>query len=608
MKCERRALCLDDRESRCLCFSSEVSIRCWFKKCEAVLHLRTRGELLWLAKQIRPLLPWHIASFFCATVGSLLALLTPLVLKWLIDQVLPRRETGLLFVAAVLIFISYQGRAALTSLGSYLTLSAVQKMGLRLRVDILRHLDRLSADYYESTPAGAVMYPLKEPVEEVAYFGSDLLPAILRMCLTTGFTVVTMLVLSPVLTFAILPLIPLFLIARHHFRTRLSTDSDTVQANLVGWNGFLEEHVSSVLSIQLLGQNARQERRAFRLLAQTTRSYLALFRTASWFSVWTSMAVVLAMSAVIGYGGWSVIAGTLSLGSLVAFYSFVTQLFDPLSGAAELYSRAQRTFAAIRQLHGVYALRPSVTDPPLCTPFPSQDWVLEFVAVEFGYKRQACALHIPSLRITAGERVAIAGENGAGKSTLGRLVTRLSDVKSGTIRIGGVDIREMGLKDLRRCVCYLPRDPVLFEGTLASNLRFVMPGASDSELRETIELADLAGMVAAFPEGIHQRVGPDACQLSGGQRQRLALARALLQRPHILILDEATSCLDPTSESLILHNASEYLSTSTFILVSHRASTLAGFGRVLVLAAGRIIADAGPEAMASGPAAVSRLS
>ena len=585
--------------------ATEVSLRCWFKKYEAVLRLQTQGELRWLSKQIRPFVPWHVASFLCMTAGSLLALLTPLVLKWLIDQVLPKRETGLLLLAALLIFLSYQGRTALTGLGNFLTLTAVQKMALRLRMDMLRHLDRLSADYYESTPPGAVMYPLKEPIEEVAYFGADLLPAILRMCLTTGFTVVTMLVLSPVLTFAIFPLIPLFLIARHHFRSKLSTDSDMVQTNLVEWNGFLEEHISSVLPIQLLGQERRQERRAFRLLSQTTRSYLALFRTASWFTVWTSMAVVVAMSTVIGYGGWNVVAGSLSLGSLVAFYSFVTQLFDPLSGAAELYSRAQRTFASIRQLQGVYGLRPSVTNPPVCIPFPCHDWALEFAAVEFGYEPQPCTLHIPSLRIAAGERVAIVGENGAGKSTLARLVTRLYDVKSGAIQIGGVDVREMGLKDLRCGVCYLPRDPVLFEGTLASNLRFVRPEASDRELREAIELADLAGMVRALPDGLQQRLGPDACQLSGGQRQRLAIARALLQKPRIVILDEATSCLDPASEALILRNVSEYLPSSTLIVVSHRASTLTGFGRVLVLGAGRIVADSEPESIVSGRPVVS---
>jgi ABC-type multidrug transport system fused ATPase/permease subunit len=532
-------------------------------------------------------------------VGSLLALLTPLVLKWLIDQVLPRGETGLLFVTAVLIFISYQGRTALTSLGNYLTLTAVQKMALRLRMDILRHLDRLSADYYESTPPGAVMYPLKEPIEEVAYFGSDLVPAVLRMCLTTIFTVVAMFVLSPVMTLAIIPLIPVFLIARQHFRTRLSADSDSVQANLMEWNGFLEEHISSALSIQLLGQEARQERKAFRLLTRTTCSYLALFRSGIWFTISTSMAVVLAMSAVIGCGGWSVVAGSLSIGSLVAFYSFVTQLFDPLSGAAELYARAQRMFASIRQLQAVFELRPTITNPPICTPFPLNDWGLEFRAVEFGYEPSTRTLLIPSLRIAAGEKIAIAGENGAGKSTLARLVTRLYDIRSGSIRIGGIDIRDIGLKELRRQVCYLPRDPILFEGSLASNLRFVRPGASDGELLEAIELTDLASAITALPAGLHQRLGPDACQLSGGQRQRLAIARALLKRPRILILDEATSCLDPAAEALILHNVVRYLPTSTLIVVSHRSSTLSDFTRVLVLSSGRIAADLGVDAIST---------
>jgi ABC-type multidrug transport system fused ATPase/permease subunit len=372
---------------------------------------------------------------------------------------------------------------------------------------------------------------------------------------------------------------------------KLSTDSDDVQRNLVAWNSYLEEHISSVLPIQLLGQERRQERKAFRLLARTTRSHLALFKTGVWFTVWTSVAVVLAMSSVIGYGGWSVVAGTLSLGSLVAFYSFVTQLFDPLSGAAELYARAQRTFASIRQLQAVCALRPSITDPPVCSQFPTQHWGLEFTEVEFGYERQENVLRIPSLRIAAGEKIAIAGENGAGKSTLARLITRLYDVQSGSIQVGGTDIRNVQLKSLRCGICYLPRDPVLFDGTLASNLRFVRAAASDCELRTVIHLADLDDVVAALPDGVHQRIGPDGCQLSGGQRQRLAIARALLQRPHILILDEATSCLDPSSEALILRNVSDYLSASTLIVVSHRASTVVVFGRILVLSGGRIVED-----------------
>jgi ABC-type bacteriocin/lantibiotic exporter with double-glycine peptidase domain len=538
------------------------------------------------------------------TAASLLALLTPLVLKWLIDQVLPRRETGLLFAAAGLIFLSYQGRTALTSVGSYLTLNAVQRMALQLRMDVLRHLDRLSADYYENTQPGAVMYPLKEPIEEVAYFGSDLLPSILRMCLTTGFTIVTMFILSPMLTLAVLPLIPLFLVARQHFRTKLSADSDTVQQNLVAWNSFLEEHISSILPIQLLGREKHQERKALHLLAQTTRSHLALFKTGVSFTVWTSVAVVLAMSAVIGYGGWSVVAGTLSLGSLVAFYSFVTQLFDPLSGAAELYARAQRTFASIRQLQIVFALRPSIVEGLAPIEFPKQDWELEFEAVEFGHGQET-TLTVPSLRIAAGEKIAIVGENGAGKSTLAKLIPRVYDVRSGSIRVGGKDVGSIQLKSLRSAICYLPRDPVLFDGTVASNLLFVRPGASDCDLRTAIHLADLDEVVASLPAALDQRIGPDGCQLSGGQRQRLAIARVLLRRPRILILDEATSCLDPSSEALILRNIADYLSASTLIVVSHRASTLSAFSRILVLSGGRIVDDLGPDALLATQAVLS---
>jgi len=524
------------------------------------------------------------------TAASLLALLTPLVLKWLIDQILPHREIGLLFAVAVLVFLSYQGRTALMSVGSYLTVNAVQKMALRMRMDVLQHLDQLSADYYEKTAPGVVMYPLKEPIEEVAYFGSDLLPAILRMCLMTGFTIATMFVLSPKLTLAILPLIPMFLIARQHFRTKLSADSDTVQQNLTAWNAFLEEHISSVLAIQLLGREKHQERKVFRLLARTTRSYLALFKTGVWFTVWTSVAVVLAMSAVIGYGGWGVLAGNLSLGSLVAFYSFVTQLFEPLSGAAELYARAQRTFASIRQLQAVFALQASITNSPVPVDLNAEQWGLEFKSVEFGYS-QDTTLFVPQLQISAGEKIAITGENGAGKSTLARLIPRVYDVREGAIYLGGQDIRNAPLKSLRKVVCYIPRDPALFDGTISSNLLFVRPGASDRELCEMLRLTDLAAVVAALPAGLHHRIGPDGCQLSGGQRQRLAIARALLQQPQILILDEATSCLDPASEAVILRNILDHLSASTLIVVSHRASTVAAFGRRIALSAGRIIED-----------------
>jgi ABC-type bacteriocin/lantibiotic exporter with double-glycine peptidase domain len=547
--------------------------------------------LVWLIKRIRPLLHWHFASFVAITAGSLLALVSPLLLRWLIDSIIPRKTMGLLLLAVALIFLAHQGRVALTSLGSYLMVTASQKMTLALRMTLLEHLDTLSSDYYEETPVGAAMYPLNEPVEEIAYFGSDLLPAILRMLLTTAFTLAAMATLSPTLTVAIIPLIPIFLVTRQYFRTKLASDADAVQSDRLVWSNFLEEHLSAAIPIQLLGQEKRQERRAFRLMARSVRSQQRLFQTATWFTVWSSVAIVLAMSVVIGYGGKSVLAGTLSIGSLVAFYGFVTQLFEPLSGASELYARAQKTFASIRQVEATLNLRAKVKNATgalmLSRQHPAD---IEFQAVEFGYSRNRDLLCIPSLRIIAGEHIAIAGENGAGKSTLVKLMARLYDPICGTIRLGGNDIRNIHLKSLRQSVCYLPRDPALFDGSIASNLRFAQPTASEQELEEGIQLVGLSALVASLPQGLRQRIGPDGCQLSGGERQRLALARAFLQKPRVLILDEATSCLDSTAEASVLRRLRE-IGSWTLIVISHRPTTFKSFARVLTLSGGRIVED-----------------
>jgi ABC-type bacteriocin/lantibiotic exporter with double-glycine peptidase domain len=554
-------------------------------------------------KQIRPLIHWHVASFLAITAGSLLALVSPLLLKWLIDSIIPQKSMGLLLLAVALIFIGHQGRVALTSLGSYLMLSASQKMALTLRVSLLKHLDTLSADYYEDTPVGAAMYPLNEPIEEIAYFGSDLLPAILRMLFTTAFTLAAMCALSPALTLAVVPLVPIFLVTRQHFRKQLATHADASQNDRLAWSSFLEEHLSSVISIQLLGQEKRQERKAFRLFARSVRSQLRLYRTATWFTIWSSLAIVSAMSAVIGYGGKSVVAGTLSVGSLVAFYGFVTQLFDPLSGASELYARAQKTFASIRQVQTALNLRPSVTNTTgglILTERHRTD--IEFAAVEFGYSRNKNLLRVPSLRIVAGDHIAIAGENGAGKSTLVKLIARLYDPVCGSIRLGGEDVRNIYLKNLRQTIGYLPRDPVLFDGSIMSNLRFVRPAASEQELDAAMQMVGLSALVASLPYGLRQRIGPDGCQLSGGERQRLALARAFLQKPRVLILDEATSCLDPSAEANILQHLRSNLSLSTFLVISHRPSTFQSFRRVLTLSGGRIVEDGSAVSVVARPA------
>ena len=566
------------------------------------------SEIRWLSQQVRPFLRWHAASFVCISVGSCLALLSPLVLKWMIDVVLPGRRVGLLIGAVGLIFLCHQGRAVLTTGGGYLTMLAAQQLALALRLRILRHLDTLSADYHEGTPVGASMYSLKDPIDEISFLGSDLVPSILRTLLATVLTLGAMLILNPRMTLVVLPLIPVFLLTRKHFRDRLDRDSETVQHNQVAWSGFLQEHLSSIVAIQLLRRERRQERTAFRLLGVSVRSLARLFRTGVSFTFCTSLTIGLAMAAVIGYGGWSVLVGTLTVGGLVAFYTYLAQLFEPLSGVAETYARAQKTFASIRRVQAVLALEPTIKNCRTAIKFPQhRSWIIQLADVRFGYPKRDGLLQIPHLEIRAGEHVAIVGENGAGKSTLAKLIARLYELDSGSISVAGQDLRKIEIESLREQVCYVPPHPVLFDTTLRGNLRLGKGTASDTELKKVVEDVGLATWTDALEEGLNQRIGPGGHQLSGGQRQRLGIGRAILQRPRILILDEATSSLDAASEQQLLNNLGRILPDTTIVIISHRLSALHSVDRVIVLEAGRIVEDDLPTALLGNRGAYSRL-
>jgi ATP-binding cassette subfamily B protein len=549
-------------------------------------------ELRWLSTALRPVWILHAASFLVFTLGSALGLLGPLVLRWLIDRILPERDAWLLVFAVALLFVSYEGRVVLTSLGSWLTVAASQKIVLALRLEILRHLDSLSADYHEATPTGEKLYPLREPAEEIAYLGSDLFPGILRTLLATALTLFAMGALSPRLTFIVLPLVPVFLLTRYHFRQRLGRHADDLQGKRLEVSSFLEEHAPSVIQIQSLQQEMRRERQAYRLFAEAVRSQLRLARTGAFFSIFTNLAIVLAISAIIGYGGHRVLSGNLTIGSLVAFYSYLAQLFEPLSGAMEMYARAQRTFSSIRQVRGVLALQPSIKEAPQTVRLPSAaSSDLEFHGLRFAYPGQKELLHIPHLMIHAGERVALVGENGAGKSTLAKLAARLYDPDSGSISYCGVDLRAIRLKDIRSAVAYLPATPILFDDTLAANLRLGRPQAADEELAEVLHAVDLTALVWSLPLIYKQPLGPAGSRLSSGQRQRVALARALLKRPRVLILDEATSSMDATVEHVVLDRTRLFLPSATILLLSHRLSSVRWADRVIVLEAGKIVRD-----------------
>lgn len=566
------------------------------------------AELLWLYGRIRPFLVWHLASFFVLTLSSVLALVNPLALMWVLDRAIPHRDPRLLICAVAAIFLCTELRTVLAALGAYLTFWASQHASVSIRMEVLEKLNSLSPEYHENSPAGARLYTLREPIEEVAYFGSDLLPSTLRTLLVTGFTIIAMLALNPRLTALVVPAIPAFLLVRGHFRDLLAERSDRMQQARQTMSAFLEEHIASVQQVQLLQQEKRQQRRALHFFSEVVRTQVKLAAAGVQFSSWTNLPIAAAASSIVGLGAWSVLRGVMTVGGLVAFYSYIFQLFDPLAALAETYARAQRTFSSIRHLQSILALQPTVRD---CgchgeTPLPMA-CNIRFNGVSFGYERQKGFLTIPSLTIESGEHVAIVGENGSGKSTFTKLVARLYDADSGSILLAGSEVRHIPLEQLRSLVSYVPSVPVLFDETLGENLRLGDLRIGARQLDEIVDLVGLRSLVQALPQGLSQPLGPSGNLVSGGQRQRLALARALLRKPRVLILDEATSGLEPESELSILDRIAELLPGVSILFVSHRPENVTHMDRVLVFRQGRIVEDQRACGLKSTPASIPSL-
>jgi ABC-type multidrug transport system fused ATPase/permease subunit len=555
-------------------------------------------ELRWLFPQIKPQLPLHVGSFLCLTAASLLALVTPLSIRWLIDSILPSHNARLLGVVVGLIFAGYEGRAALNALGSYLTFCATQHTALALRMSLLRHFDSLSADYFDRTPVGELIYPFEGPIDEISYFGSDLLPSILRAAIAAGVTLSAMTVLSPVLTLIVIPIVLAFLILRHRYSRKLGQQADLVQAAKSKFSCFLQEHLSGLTQIQLLRQTESQERKASELVTNTVSSQDALWKTGVFFSAFSNLAIVTGIALALTGGSWMVFRSALTIGTLVAFYSLLVQLFEPLSMAMETYSRAQRSFASIRQIQNYFEVSPAVKESSSAKGLPpDRPLHVTFRNVSFSYQRQSGAIRIPKLEIRHGERVAIVGPNGAGKSTLAKLVTRLYDVEFGEIRIAGLDMRAVGLDSLRSAVCYLPAQPILFHRSLADNLRVGKLESTHADLERVLRMVGLTKYLDGYHGSLEDCIEPGASNLSNGERQRVAIARALLYRPQILILDETTSSLDPMSEESVLRTVAKVLPHSTLIVVSHRLHSISWMGRVLVMQRGEIVADGRPSTL-----------
>lgn len=546
-------------------------------------------QFRWFARQLRPLLGAHALSITLIVLSSSMYLIDPLLIKWLIDGVLPRKDFRLLLLVAAGFFGIYVSRLGLSALAGLVSFRTVQQLVFRIRLNILEKMNHLSADYHETTPIGEKLYRLEQDVDQVAELGSSLVPYAIQTAFNAIFVVGTMFVLDFKLTCMVLPLVPLFYVFRRYFDSRLTEASDSAQRQSSTESSFLQEHLASVVQIQLLHQEKSQtqmflDRASARVKALNHRNLVEILFRTSYMAI-----ITLGTIAILGYGSYQVFVGALTIGGLVASYSYIARLFDPLNAAVEIYSRLNRMSSSIRRILEVIETAPSVSDRQgvIDLRSPIKGYV-EMKEVSFSYRAGNPVLQNLDMKLEAGEKVALVGISGSGKSTIAKLIARLYDAENGAVCIDGMDVREVRLESLRTRVCYVMQDGILFDRTLKENLLLGKPTATMKELRLAIEIADLEELLCRLPKGWDTPLGPRGNALSGGERQRVALARAVLQRPSLLLLDESTSAVDVPSERRILMSLADYFSAQTILFISHRISALKWVDRIVVLNQGTV--------------------
>ena len=544
------------------------------------MQAKRPGEFGWLLSQVKPFFRLHLGSYLCIVGASILVLIDPLIIRFLIDEVIPNRRVGWLPLVAAAFFFTYMGRLACDSFAGILNFRAVQKMTYRSRLTLLRHLQRLSAEYHDNTPPGDTLHRLQMDVDQVGTLTGEVIPVLLRTATVFILVMSTMLVLNYRLTLIILPLIPLFILVRRRFQDRLRHASDSVQEQSGKLIGFLEEHLGAIVQVQLLSCEQREARRFARISSGVVRAQMKRRGTELFFSSVLYLIIIAGMAGVLSYGGYQVMSGTLTAGGLVAFYGYTLQLFIPLYGVVDIYAKVQRVAASARRLLEITEAKSILRDgsTPLRLDSPA---AVELKDVCFSYHSNRSVLNAVSLRVDRGERVAITGTSGNGKSTIAKLFARMYDPRAGTVLLDGRDVCDIRLKSLRSAVIFVPQDPVLFDVTLRENLLYGNPHATDVELDRVTQLAQLDVVVKRLPKGLDESLGPRGNRLSGGERQRVALARALLQNPKVLILDECTSALDEVTEKRLLNALDQHLGGVTTIIISHRPYPTSWANRVV---------------------------
>ncbi len=547
----------------------------------------------WLAHELRPLRRLQLAAAGCLLAATILSLVDPLIVRWLLDSGLGGRRWHAIEGAVGVFLLVFLGRSAVLSAGIWLAARASDRLTLRLRQRLLRRLLRLDAAFHEQRAAGDLRQQVEQDVEQIGQVGADLLPNSLRMVFGVALTFGVMVFLDWRLSLLALPFVPALLRLTARFRGRLEAAADAVRSGVAGRVDALDETLRGAVQIRLLGAErfflARYRRRA----AEVSRSTLEQRRLELGFHAAFFAAVTLATAGMLGAGAYELMHGRLTLGSYIAFYTYLTRLFAPLGAAVETNAKLQRAGGSIRRIAALEQLAPAARAPAgrqsTAPTAPAEAASFGCGGVRFGYGGGRPILRGVDLRVRRGEKVALVGESGGGKTTLTKLLAGLYEPQVGAVHLGGSDVRRLRPRSLRERISLVAPDTVLFAGSLRDNALLGRRGVGAEELGRLARATCFDRVVEGFEGGWDHVLGGSGKGLSDGERQRLGLLRALLHGGEVLILDESTGALDLATETEVLDGLRECATHQAVILVTHRLTAAAWADRTLALEDGELV-------------------
>ncbi|MEY2478527.1 MAG: ATP-binding cassette, subfamily bacterial [Actinomycetota bacterium] len=545
-----------------------------------------------LGATIRPQRTGIIIGVVAGLVWTAAKVTIPTLTRLAIDRGVIADEPGALARWSVAMLAVGLVSAACTGTRRYLAFGIAHRAETELRRRLFAHLQRLHFAFHDRAQTGQLMSRAATDLQQIQGF-VVLIPITVSNAMTVLAVAVILTLTNPGLALLALGALPLVNVAAKRFSSRIHPVSLELQQELAGVSTVVEETVTGIRVVKGFGAEPIQ---AARMGERTVRVYERAMRAArirAGFMPVLDFLPALGLVAVLWYGGHQVLDGRLTIGELVAFNTYVLMLIWPLRMTGMLIAQAQRAVAAAQRVNEILSTEPEIVDRPDARPLPAGGGEVRFEGVRFGYVAGAArpVLDNLDLVIKPGEAVALVGPTGCGKTTVARLIPRFYDVDDGQVLLDGVDVRHLKLQELRHAVGIVFEDTFLFGDSVRANIAFADPEASQARVESAARLAGGHEFIERLPKGYNTLLGERGFSLSGGQRQRIALARAILADPRVLILDDATSSVDPTKEHEIRGAMAEVMAGRTTIVIAHRPATIALADRVILLDEGRIIAE-----------------